>query len=98
MQMEKILNIPVDITTIPGKSKYETGTVAPNPVLFIAVITEGCVEELEYIKGIRDDYKDKLVGINFVILNDLYQDETGGQTQSRRYMISIPKPFSYPAT
>ena len=80
--MEKILNIPVDITTIPGKSKYETGTVAPNPVLFIVVITEGCVEELEYIKGIRDDYKDKLVGINFVILNDLYQDETGAAHNS----------------
>lgn len=60
------------LKTIPGQTRYEVGTKDVRAFFFIAIITEGRQEEIQYLKGINGVIQNKEeVSFKLVYINEL---------------------------
>lgn len=81
------------LKTIPGQTRYEVGTKDVRAFFFIAIITEGRQEEIQYLKGINgviqniEEVPFKLVYINELIKEAIIKDTYSNPIQRMKVLI-----------
>lgn len=83
----------ITLNTIPGQSVYKEGTKDVRTFFYVAIVTEGCQEEIQYINGINkaivniDEMPFRLICVNDLIDNEIIRKTYSNPLQRLRVLI-----------